>query len=240
MDKQGFVSDLINEASKNNIFIDEQTAVKIEQFKSILLEWNEKINLTRITDSDDFIKKHVIDSLMVINRVCVKKDSKIIDIGTGPGIPGILIKLLRPDLHVSLLESQRKKANFIQYALEQMKLTDVIIINDRAENAAKKRDFREKYDIAVARAVSSLNVLLELCLPFVRIGGTFVAMKGEDPKQEISEAKNSIRVLKGKIEEIIDYSLDNENKRTLVLIKKIGKTPADYPRRPGIPAKKPL
>lgn len=219
---------------------DEDRLDLIESYWQILSQWNNRINLTRILEIRDFAIKHVADSLYILKLIDIPTNSKIIDIGTGPGIPGIILKIARQDLNVSLLESQQKKADFLTYTIENLQLKNINVLNDRAEIAAKNANLREKYDFAVARAVSSMSVLAELCIPFVKIGGLFIAMKGPNPENEILAAEKAIDLMGGKISKTYDYSLQDGSKRKLITIKKHSPTPEEFPRRAGLPAKKPL
>lgn len=234
-----FFTKLRKKAEEYDIELEDKQLRSIEDYRNILLDWNKKVNLTRITEIDDFIEKHVIDSMMVTKLIEIKKNASIIDVGTGPGIPGFFLKIARPDIRLTLLETVRKKTDFLMEVVEKLEINDIEVLNERAENAAKKKLYRETYDIAVARAVSSLNVLSEFCLPFVKTGGIFVAMKGEKIEEEVKEAKNSLDILGGKIRDIKEYKI-GQAKRKLVLIEKINNTPEKYPRRPGMPEKNPL
>ncbi|MCR4430280.1 MAG: 16S rRNA (guanine(527)-N(7))-methyltransferase RsmG [Tepidanaerobacteraceae bacterium] len=224
---------------KSGMDIGEGGLESILKYMDLILAWNKKINLTGITKKKDFIEKHVIDSLMVTKLIKIENCSSMIDIGTGAGIPGILIKIARPDLKMILVEAIRKKADFLNEAVSQLGIKNIEIVNERSETAAKKEKYREKSDIAVARAVSSLKVLAELCLPFVKKDGIFIAMKGEKAKEEINEARNSLSIMGGEISDIIEYKIANLSHR-LIIIKKIASTPEKYPRRPGMPEKNPL
>jgi 16S rRNA (guanine527-N7)-methyltransferase len=234
-----FIMLLKNKAEESGINLNEQQIKNIDEYKNLILKWNKKVNLTRITETNEFVEKHVIDSLMITKHVEIKEGATIIDVGTGPGIPGFFLKMARTDIKLTLLETIRKKTDFLFEVVRKLNLKDIEILNDRAENAAKKDPYREGFDIAVARAVSTLNVLSELCLPFVKTGGIFVAMKGEKIEEEVRLAENSLDVMGGKIQDVKEYTV-GEVKHKLIIIKKEKKTPEKYPRRPGIPEKKPL
>jgi 16S rRNA (guanine527-N7)-methyltransferase len=234
-----FIMLLKNKAEESGINLNEQQIKNIDEYKNLILKWNKKVNLTRITETNEFVEKHVIDSLMITKHVEIKEGATIIDVGTGPGIPGFFLKMARTDIKLTLLETIRKKTDFLFEVVRKLNLKDIEILNDRAENAAKKYPYRENYDMAVARAVSSLNVLSELCLPFVKTGGIFVAMKGEKIEEEVRLAENSLDVMGGKIQDVKEYAVGEVNHK-LIIIKKENKTPEKYPRRPGIPEKKPL
>ena len=212
----------------------------IDLFRTELLRWNDMVNLTRITAPEDFAIKHVIDSLVLYKYLRIPMEAKVIDVGTGPGIPGLLMKICRPDLSLTLLESVRKKTDFLTYVSQRLGQGNIDIINDRAEKTAHDAGHREQYDVAVARAVSNLRVLSELCIPFVKVGGIFVAMKGTDSQPEIQEAYKAIDIMGGKLEKKWDYTIGEEVGRRLVVIRKVKSTPVKYPRKPGMPAKSPL
>ncbi|MGI6423786.1 MAG: 16S rRNA (guanine(527)-N(7))-methyltransferase RsmG [Tepidanaerobacteraceae bacterium] len=231
---------LKEEAKKNNIVISADKLEQFDVFRDNLIDWNGRVNLTRIIEPYDFAKKHVIDSLMLLKHVDIKPSAKLIDVGTGPGIPGLIIKIYRPDISLSLLESVGKKTNFLNLIVENMNLQDVKVINNRAEIVGHDMEHREKYDIVVARAVSALNALSEICLPFVRPRGIFVAMKGPSPDEEIRSSERALGILGGKLKTCTEYVLDGDMRRTLVIIDKIRNCPNKYPRKPGIPGKAPL
>lgn len=228
------------EAIKNGIEIEDDIIEKIYIYRQELLEWNKKINLTRITDPVEFARKHVIDCFILEKRIKIDQFADLIDIGTGPGIPGIMIKIIRPDVKVSLLEVQKKKVGFLRHIINKMGFDGIEIINKRAEDAAAETKYRESYKVVTARAVSNLCVLSELCLPFVEIGGLFAAMKGQDIDEEIQASRNAVSLLGGKIEDIVEYEIDGDIRRKIIIIRKITGTPKKFPRKPGIPEKSPL
>lgn len=235
-----FSNILKEELKKHNIIVSDKQCRMFKDYYGELILWNKKINLTRITEIEDFIIKHVIDSLMVEKLVDLKLNSKVIDIGTGPGVPGIILKIKRPDLKMWLLESQKKKTSFLKYVVTKLELTNIKILQSRAEKIGNDNRFRESYDIAMARAVASLNQLLELSLPFLALGGIFVAMKSDDIKDEIEESKNAFKALGGKLEDVIDYNIDEDICRKLVVVRKVKNTPQKYPRRPNAIKNNPL
>ncbi len=216
-----------------------------EKQKNLLLEYalfvlteNKKINLTAIDKADEFAVKHIIDSLMALDYVNAKR---IIDIGSGAGMPGLIWALANQNQEYVLLDSLAKRVRFLEQAIQKLQLKEVKAIHLRAEDAAKSPLFREKYQLAVARAVAKLPVLLEYCLPFVTVGGRFMALKGLDIEEEISLSKNALEVLGGEVEEIINYKLPlNMGNRSLVIIKKVINSPDKFPRKAGTPAKFPL
>ena len=204
-----------------------------------LLKWNKKVNLINITKPEDFAKAHY-RFLMLIKHIEITSGAKVMDVGTGPGIPGLIVKIYRPDIKLTLLDSVRKKTDFLSWIIEDMDIGHVKVLNERAENVGHDSEYREKYDMVVARAVSGLNTLSEICLPFVKTRGVFVAMKGGSPEQEMSLSKRALKILGGELEECRGYFLDKDLKRNLIIILKTKKCPDKYPRRPGVPAKKPL
>ncbi|MCF6096263.1 16S rRNA (guanine(527)-N(7))-methyltransferase RsmG [Thermovorax subterraneus] len=238
--KNNFEKKLIEIAKRVNIEIDENGAAIYRQYRNEIEIWNKKVNLTSIKDEEEFIVKHIIDSLMVLKKIEIPYGVKIIDIGTGAGFPGIPIKISRKDLNVYLLDSNKKKTDFLENAIKNLGLKETYVLYGRAENYGKNVHFREKFDYAFARAVSALNVLLELCLPFVKLGGFFVALKGKEPEEEIVQSRGVFEILGGELRDVIYYELPFEIKRSLVVVEKVGKTPEKYPRREGMPEKKPL
>jgi 16S rRNA (guanine527-N7)-methyltransferase len=213
------------------------------QYKQLLKEWNEKINLTAIEEDTDVIIKHFIDSLSalpVILSEYKKEKVKIIDIGTGAGFPGIPIKIVSEKVDVTLLDSLDKRIKFLNEVTGTLGLVDIRAIHGRAEDFGMKEEFRGNFDIAVARAVANLPILLEYCLPFVKVGGLFIAMKGSNV-EEIDNSKRALDILGGKIEEIKEFSLPfTDIKRSIILIRKFRHTPTKYPRKAGKPSKEPL
>lgn len=200
------------------------------QFFQLLIEGNKVCNLTAITEEDEVIEKHFFDS--IYPNFAFKENAKVIDIGAGAGFPSIPLKIVRPDLNFTLLDSLNKRINFLNGVINQLNLKNIQTIHGRAEDFAKKEEFREQFDIATARAVANLKVLAEYCLPFVKVGGLFIALKSSSCENEIAEAKEIIKILGGRIKEVIDYKI-NDNERKLVIIEKVVETPAKYPRNPN-------
>jgi len=227
-------------AEKHHIFLTDDNIRQFNYFKDQLLDWNKRINLTNITEPEDFAARHVIDSLMLCKLGNIKKGARLIDVGTGPGIPGLIVKMYRPDIKLALLESVGKKTNFLEWIVDDMNISDAEVLNERAENLGHNPGYRETFDVAVARAVSALNTLTELCLPFVKVGGTFIAMKGKSPDIELSLSENALKILGGSVKECKTYSFCENSNRSLIFISKVRHCPGKYPRRPGIPAKNPL
>lgn len=213
---------------------------KLEIYAKELKEWNEKINLTAITDDEGIAVKHFIDSLMLLKYVDIPENSKIIDVGTGAGFPGLVIAAARPDVKVTLLDSTGKKLKVVNDIGEKMGLSNYEILNMRAEEAGQKKEYRELYDFATARAVAELRVLSEYCLPFVKQNGYFISMKGALADKEIENAFTALKTLSGKIEEKYSFNLCDAGERNIIKIKKISQIPTKYPRVSAQIAKKPL
>lgn len=216
----------------------EEKKEEFEKFRSLLLEYNEKYNLTSITEEKDIYYKHFLDS--VIGERFFKEGARVCEIGSGAGFPSIPLKILRPDLKLDLFESVGKKCAFLQAVVDNFQFKDVHIYNIRAEEAAKSVDFREKYDHATARAVARMNTLSEYCLPFVKVGGSFIAYKSGDTT-EIDEAKSAYKILGARLKGIETYALpENYGERSIAVIEKIKTTPMKYPRGQGKERKQPL
>ena len=211
-----------------------------DRYGDILLDWNERMNLTRITDEDEMMDKHFIDSLTPTLVSAYEGTGKILDLGTGAGFPGMVLALVSPERDVHLMDSLNKRITFLDHVVEELGLTNVSTFHGRAEEAGRENKFREQYGLVVSRAVARLNILAEYCLPFVRLGGHFIAMKGAEGAEEVEEAKKAIDILGGKLEEIVDLRLPGGDERHLAVIKKVKGTPAKYPRGGGKPRKDPL
>lgn len=224
-----------------NINFDEKAYDKFINYKDMISEWNKKINITSITEEDEIIKKHFIDCIEIFKFAPLKEAQNVIDIGTGGGFPGIPMKIVKDDLNITLLDSLNKRINFLNSVIDKLGLTNINTIHGRAEDYARKEEYREKADIVVSRAVANLAVLSELCIPYAKVGGYFVAMKGPAIVDEIKEAQNAISILGGKVEEIIKIDIkDSDLNHNLVIIKKIKHTSKTYPRKAGVVSKKPL
>lgn len=211
------------------------------QFYEYLVEKNKVMNLTGITEFEEVLTKHFLDSLACVKAVDLTKFRNFIDIGTGAGFPGIPLKIAFPHLSACLLDSLKKRVNFLEESFALLKLTNITGIHGRAEEFAKNKVYREQYDLCVSRAVSNLATLSEYCLPYVKKGGCFVSYKSGSVKEEADSAKKAVEILGGKIKEIVYFQLpDSEIQRSLVVIEKIKNTPARYPRKAGTPLKEPL
>lgn len=211
---------------------------KLEIFRALLLEYNQKYNLTAILEEKDVTYKHFLDSAAGMDLF--KKDAKVAEIGSGAGFPSMVLKILRDDLSFDLFESVGKKCEFLKVVVDKLHMQNVHIYNIRAEDAAKDKNFREKYDCVTARAVARMNTLCEYCMPFVKVGGNFIAYKSGD-KTEIDEAKTAYKVLGGKLEKVYEYELpENYGERVLAVVKKTSPTPPKYPRGQGKERKNPI
>ena len=208
-------------------------------YRNLLVEWNEKMNLTNITEEKEVAEKHFADCASILATSYCKEKKSVIDVGTGAGFPGMVLKVLNPEISLTLLDSLAKRISFLDEVVQSLGLQGVITLHSRAEDAAQNPAFREKFDIATARAVASLPVLLEYCLPFVRVGGLFIAMKGTDPQEEIAQSEKALQILNAKVKEVIPVSIADFN-HSLIIIEKTGQTPKKYPRKAGMPTKSPL
>lgn len=226
------------ECIKNNINIKEEKIKAFYDYMKYLLDWNEKINLTAIKDEKEFIVKHFVDSLTIGELVGDNK--RIIDVGTGGGFPGIPLKLLNENLDVSLVDSVNKKIMVLNDIINKMKLDKIEAIHTRAEDLAQKENYRESFDIATSRAVSNMNTLVEYLLPFVKVGGYVICMKGPGYEEELSTSRNAIEILGGKIEDIKELKVSDELDRNIIIIKKVKNTNKKYPRGQGKPLREPL
>lgn len=207
-----------------------------DKFSGLLLEYNKVMNLTGITDAEGISEKHLLDSLLIFKYADIFRDASVIDVGTGAGFPGVPMKIYRPDLNVTLLDSLQKRVNFLENVSRGT--FSMKCIHSRAEDAGRTPGLRENYDFAVARAVAAMPVLAEYCLPFVRVGGSFIAMKG--PSENISAAESAVKVLGGEISEIKKYNLPCGDSRVIVIVKKILSVPTKYPRNSAQISKKSL
>jgi len=215
--------------------------VLYQKYVDILLEWNAKVNLTAITEPDEIVVKHFLDSLAVLQYLPRKKGSFLLDIGTGAGFPGIPIKIAENSMNVVLLDSLNKRVSFLRHLISELSFKNIYALHGRAEDFGHDENYRAKFDFVVSRAVAKLSVLAELCLPFVKVGGLFVAYKGPRAEQEVLEAERALPLLGGNVLELRKIQLPGvEGERLLVFIKKEKETPERYPRKAGIPEKRPL
>lgn len=220
------------------------TEKQLQQFLvyyEMLTEWNRVMNLTAITEFQDVMKKHFVDSVSLIKAYDVTKKSTVIDIGTGAGFPGLALKIAYPDMQVTLLDSLNKRILFLDAVIEKLNLSGVETVHGRAEDFAKPGRLREQYDLCVSRAVANLSTLSEYCLPFVKIGGMFISYKSEKIAEEMSAAENAISLLGGRVKGQVEFTLpDSDIYRNLFVIDKIKETPERFPRKAGLPSKEPL
>lgn len=210
-----------------------------ETYYDMLIDRNKVMNLTAITEFDEVMDKHFLDSVYLFRSIELKADYKLIDIGTGAGFPGIPLKIVFPELKITLLDSLNKRVGFLNDVIDELNLNDIEAIHGRAEDIARDKTYRASYDIAVSRAVANLSTLSEYCLPFVKIGGKFVSYKSGDCADEVDNAKAAIHLFGGKINKIDEFSYSN-NSRSFIVIDKVMNTSNKYPRKAGLPSKKPL
>ena len=222
-----------------HVKLDETALERFDIYGKLLVEWNEKINLTAIIDPEGVTIKHFLDSITIFSYVDIPEGAKIIDVGTGAGFPGLAMLIARPDLQMTLMDSTKKRLTVIEDILEKIGLS-ADVVHSRAEEAGKIEEYREKYDFSTARAVTNLRDLAEYCLPFVKVGGSFVPMKSAKTQEEIAEGKKAIHVLGGQIAKVDTFDLLDCGERTIIYVKKISSTPAKYPRPSAKIAKNPI
>lgn len=223
----------------------ELTPTQIEQFEKyyqLLIEWNQKINLTAITEKEEVYLKHFFDSIMVLWELPLEDyHLKLVDVGAGAGFPSIPLKIIKPELEITIIDSLNKRIKFLELLVDELGLNQVRALHGRAEDFGQNPEFRGQFDIATARAVASLNVLAEFCLPLVKKGGYFIALKAAKSELELEEAHNAITVLGAKLEQVVEDTLPVEqSERTFIKIRKTLETPKKYPRKAGKPLKKPI
>ncbi len=239
MEKSKFIDDLINKAKQISVEITEKEANMFYEYDKLLLDWNEKINLTAITDEREIILKHFIDSL-TINRYIENADN-VMDIGTGAGFPGVPLKIVNENKRFILVDALNKRVNFLEEIKKVLNLKNLDLIHSRSEDLAKNLMYRENIDVVTSRAVANLRVLVEYMLPFIKLNGLCICMKGPNSKEEIIEAENAIKILGGKIENIDKIILpESEIERNIIIIRKVSNTPNKYPRKAGTASKQPL
>lgn len=221
--------------------LDDPAVDRLCQYNELLIDWNEKINLTALTAPEDVALKHFTDSLMLLRYIDIEKDARvrIIDVGTGAGFPGLVLKIARPDIRLTLLDSLQKRLNFLETVCQALGMDDVELIHSRAEDGSRT-ELRDSFDIAVSRAVASMNTLCEYDMPYVRVGGRMIAMKGKDADTELADAQNAITVLGGQLIAKHDFILGNAGERSIIEIGKLSPTPKNYPRKSKQIKNKPL
>lgn len=230
---------LINGFKSINIDIDGKTAEKFMIYMRELVSWNEKVNLTAITEPNEIITKHFLDSAAPAEYT--GEGASVIDVGCGAGFPGLVLKLLRNDINLTLLDSLDKRLKFLDFVINETETEGVALLHMRAEDGGRDRKYREKFDVAVSRAVANMAVLCEYCLPFVKTGGKLIALKGPKTAEELKNAETAIKRLGGRLAGVYESKIPyTDLEHTVVIIEKIGKTPAEYPRKAGTPSKKPI
>lgn len=214
---------------------------KLKAYRDATLEWNNKVNLTAITNPEEFLHKHYVDSLLCADSKELLQARKIIDVGTGGGFPGIPLAIFFPEKKFVLLDSLQKRLKIVRQLTDEIGLHNVEVVHGRAEDLARLQKYREQFDLCVSRAVANLSTLSELCLPFVKVGGTFLSYKGPNCNGEVLDAQNAIRELGGKLQHVdLPRPEMFPTDHTMIYIYKVGKTPASYPRKAGTPAKEPI
>lgn len=236
------IKDYVEQITEGQVLLTDVQLAQFEQYYNGLIEKNKVMNLTAITEREDVILKHFIDSLALAGYVKLwEKEYKIIDVGTGAGFPGIPLKIAFPNLQVTLFDSLNKRIKFLQEMIDTLKLKEITAVHGRAEEGARDKNMREKYDFVVSRAVANMAVLSEYCIPFVKVGGYFIPYKTGTVEEEITQGKKAIQILGGKIEKTEKLMLpDSDISRSFVFIKKEKQTPKAYPRKAGTASKQPL
>ena len=235
------MNQLKEDALQFGVELNEKQLFQFYRYYELLIDWNEKINLTAITEFEEVLKKHFLDSIS-IGRIMKQGDSvSVLDIGTGAGFPGIPIKIAFPDTKVTLLDSLNKRVNFLNHVIHELELDNIFALHGRAEDFAKKKEMREQFDLCVSRAVANLSSLSEFCLPYVKLGGSFISYKSEKAMEELEFCANAISILGGGNVKTDEFFLTGTDfKRTFIMIEKIKETPLKYPRKAGTPIKHPL
>ena len=232
---------LTKKVKELSIVLNDKQIQQFEQYYNILVEWNKVMNLTAITEYEEVVEKHFLDSLTIVNAINMEKIETLIDVGTGAGFPGIPLKIAFPHLKVTLLDSLNKRIKFLNEVINLLELDDIKAIHGRAEDYAKQAEYREQYDICVSRAVANLATLSEYCLPYVKVDGLFVPYKSGEIDEELKSSEKAVSILGGKVEEVVKFQLPGTDiGRSFVKIHKIKETKKKYPRKAGMPKKEPL
>ena len=260
MDKKVFFEMMQEKAKFLNIHFCVEQLEQFFAYMNLLIEWNEKMNLTAIIEPEEIVLKHFIDSITILENIesenktkneCENKSEnkkenkneniKIVDVGTGAGFPGIPLSIMNPTLKITLVDSLNKRLIFLQEVVDKLNLKNIEIVHARAEEFGQNKKYREKFDIATSRAVANLSTLSEYLIPLVKVNGKVISMKASEAQQEISDAKNAIKILGGNIQKIEEFNLpESDIGRTIIIIKKEKQTPSKYPRKPGMPSKEPI
>ena len=226
---------------QQNINLTDQQKFQFERYFELLVEWNKKINLTAITEKEEVYLKHFYDSIApILQGLIENKEIKLLDIGAGAGFPSLPMKILYPQLDVTIIDSLNKRINFLQLLAEELDIEGVHFYHGRAEDFAQDKSFRAQFDIVTARAVARMQVLSELTIPYLKVGGKLLALKASNAPEELTEAKNALNLLFGKVEDNISYTLPNGDPRYITIVEKKKETPNKYPRKAGMPNKRPL
>lgn len=234
-------------AADLGIVLTDEMKEQFSKYYSILVEWNKVMNLTGITEYEEVYEKHFLDSICIVKAFSEKNvlpfhdNIKVIDVGTGAGFPGIPLKIVFPDIEVTLLDSLNKRINFLNRVIEELSLSKIATVHGRAEDYARNSKFRSQYDLCVSRAVANLSVLSEYCIPFLKVGGSFISYKSGEVDEELNQAEKALSLLGGETESVLKFNIpETDIKRSFVIINKKKETPGKYPRKAGLPSKEPL
>lgn len=239
MKKEEFFNKMKEYENEIDIVFDEEQLGMLYQYMILLLEWNEKINLTAIIEPSEIIIKHFIDSMTILKYI--DENKTLVDIGTGAGFPGIVLKIVRPDIKITLVDSLNKRILFLDDVIQKLNLKNIETIHSRIEDFGRNKKYREKYDVVTSRAVANLSTLAEYMIPLIKIKGIGIAMKGNEVQEEIKVSQKAIQILGAKINKIESFNLPKSDMgRNIILIDKQTKTPNQYPRKPGTPSKEPI
>ena len=232
---------LTEKVKELSIVLNDKQIQQFEQYYNILVEWNKVMNLTAITEYEEVVEKHFLDSLTIVNAIHVEKIETLIDVGTGAGFPGIPLKIAFPQIKLTLLDSLNKRVKFLEQVCRELELENVQCIHGRAEDAGRMKEHREQYDLAVSRAVANLASLSEYCIPFVKKGGFFIPYKSGEIEEELNQGKKAAAILGGEVNEVVRFSLpEGDGARSLIRIRKVKPVSSRYPRKAGMPGKEPL